>query len=72
MSVGRYEWVDSAVTMGWRLLVDGEVFGRVVLRQGEYQAQKIERYPSRVRTLMGAKDPDEAFDYLLSLARLTR
>jgi hypothetical protein len=69
MSVEGYVWVDSDVTMGWRLVVRGIPFGRVVWRQGEYRAQLL-GWESGVRTLAASKDPDEMFDYLLSLARL--
>jgi hypothetical protein len=70
MSVDQYCWVDSDVTMGWRLIVRGIAFGRVVWRQGEYRAQVFELRNSSIRTLAASKDPDEMFDYLLSLARL--
>jgi hypothetical protein len=61
-----YLWVDTEVTMGWKLVVRGVPFGRVVWRQGEYRAQALRP----LRTLAASKDPDEMFDYLLSLARI--
>lgn len=77
MSVERYEWSDGQDTLGWRLIVNGSAFGRVVWRQKLFQAQKIvyveDDYGYRrtcFHTLMSTPDADEAYDYLLSLARL--
>lgn len=65
-----YEWADSNVTMGWRLIVHGKTFGRVVWRQGVYQSQLIDITNTCIRTVASSKDPDEMFDHLLSLARI--
>ena len=73
----KFEWAEGHDTLGWRLLVNGQSFGRVVLRQMQHQAQRIEYVEDEFgykrtcfRTLASSKDPDEMFDYLLSLARL--